>query len=218
MKLFGRAAFLTVLAFSLQAAIIYDNTVGAPVDTDPVLGLGPLYDSFTSPYGAQITGLALIPSGNGNFGGSLNVGLYADQSTTPGPLIANLGTLSDSLLSTSLATYDIALTTNLLLAAGTRYWIGLSGITSTNWSFSDDLTGPGVSGEFFSNQLGTFSNEDGPYQMRLTADLASAIPEPGSFILVFAAAGLLGIGQSRSADRLRAGRQSRRAPERFRLG
>jgi len=200
MKLFGRVAFFMVLAFSLQAAIIYDNTGGARVDTDPVLGLGPLYDSFTSPSGAQITGVALILSGNGNFGGTLNVGLYANQSTTPGALIAALGTLSDSLLSSSLATYDIALTANPLLAAGTRYWIGLSGITSTHWSFSDDLTGPGVTGEFFSNQSGTFSNDNGPYQMRITADLASAIPEPGSFVLVFAAAGLLGLRRLRSAQ------------------
>ena len=86
-----------VLASALNAGVIYDN-IGAPSIAgdcinyfDPVTGacsevLDPsaynLYDSFTSGAAGQITGLQLLLNNADNNSGAVQVGLYADNSTT----------------------------------------------------------------------------------------------------------------------------------------
>jgi len=188
---------LVASAISAKAIPIYNNLAATSDGTVSVGSSGPLYDSFTSASSVQaITGLELALSGpaeivgpelvgpsvsvpGGTGGGTITVGLYSDSSTVPGTLIATLATISDA----SINDYTLSLLTDPVLAASTRYWIGLSDTgTSTAWSLSLDLSGTGVSGEYFANQNGVFPNSDGPYQMTLST---SPVPDAGSTAYLF---------------------------------
>jgi hypothetical protein len=121
--------------------------------------------------------------------------LYADSSTAPGALIATLGEIADSSISGPNDLFDLSLATNPVLAAGTRYWIGLVGFgTSATWNWTLDTSGIGVAGEYFANQDGVFQDVvDGGYQMQVTVG-GGAVPEPSTFALsasAFAALALL---------------------------
>lgn len=82
--------------------------------------------------------------------GSITIGLYADSATSPGALLAVIGTRDDNQLTTSPVDYDIPLLTPFALAAGTRYWIGMS--TSNHslagWGYTGDVSGIGVASEY----------------------------------------------------------------------
>jgi hypothetical protein len=181
-RLLSAVAGVVLLACTLRAGAIYDNTAARSSGTDPVESFGPLYDSFIPDATGNISGLALILKETGSPTGAIDIGLYADSATSPGALITSLGTLNDSDLSSALATYTVTLISNPTVNAGVRYWIGLSGTTSADWSWSSDGTGPGVANEFFANADGVFlNNPNGPYQMDLTTD---AVPEPASAAFV----------------------------------
>ena len=190
MKLDGVLCLAAMLTPTLHAGIVYDNTAAASTDTDPVQSFGPLYDQFMSaPDVARITNLELLLTLNGSAPtGVLDIGLYGDNFGTPGALITSLGTLADTSLTNPIAEYNITLTANPVLAASTQYWIGLFGTTSANWSWSLDTSGPGVSGEEFSNSSGTWPSIDGPYQMAVTT---TPTPEPASVLLLVSGVGLL---------------------------
>jgi hypothetical protein len=198
-------ACLLLFCAGTQAGTVYDSTGQVSVGSDPVQSFGPLYDSFsTGTVSGVLSGLQFILSGSvssvgedfpalDGLGPYTSVGLYADNSTSPGALIATLGTIYDSSLSGSGGLIDLSLVTNPVLAAGTRYWIGLVGFgTSANWYWTDDTSGIGVNGEFFGNASGVFpNNPDGGYQMQVTV---GAVPEPSSLALsagAFAALALL---------------------------
>jgi hypothetical protein len=195
---------LLASAISAKAIPIYDSLAAASSGSDTVgSSWGPLYDSFTSASSVQeITGLELALYGPSTVGpsvavpaivgpGTITVNLYSDSSTTPGTLIATLGTISDASISAGINDYTVSLLSNPLLAASTRYWIGLSDTgDSTGWSWTSDLSGTGVSGEYQANYAGgstvrVFANtaEDGPYQMLLTT--AAAVPDAGSTAYLF---------------------------------
>jgi hypothetical protein len=197
-----KTSFILLLASLLSASltragVIYDNSGAVSSGSDPLLALGPLYDSFTSDSsGNQLTDLALVLLNNGSAtGGNLSIGLYSDSSTTPGVLLGTLGTLSENSLSGTAALYDIPLAGNPTLAPDTRYWIGITDSgTSAVWSWSLDVSGTGVGSEFLSNQNGTFPNSgNGPYQMTVTEGSVTATPEPASVLLIVGSAGLLGV-------------------------
>lgn len=168
---------------SANSIVVYDNMSEASAGADGVDFVGPLYDSFTSDAAEQITGLELMLSGDNTSSGAVDVGLYSDDSTAPGALIAVLGSVEDSALSDTPAIFDITLTAYPLLSDNTRYWIGLSGTTAAEWSYDYDSSGTGVADEFFANQVGVFSNEEDPYQMSVTQGV-SAAPEPSSGLLI----------------------------------
>lgn len=172
------------LASTLTASsvIVYDNTGEASAGADGVDFVGPLYDSFTSMAAEQITGLRLVLSGDDTSPGAVDVGLYADNSTAPGALIAALGVLDDSTLSDTPSIFNITLDAYPLLT-NTRYWIGLTGTTAADWSYDSDSSGFGVADEYFDNQIGMFSNANDPYQMSVTESAPSA-PEPSSGLLI----------------------------------
>jgi hypothetical protein len=176
-------------ALTANSIIVYDSTSEASAGADGVGFLGPLYDSFTSAAAEQITGLRLILNGDNTSSGAVDVGLYADDSTTPGALIAPLGVLNDSTLSDEPATFTIKLTAFPLLS-NTRYWIGLTGTTTAEWSYDSDSSGVGVADEYFANQIGLFSNADDPYQMQVTEG-TSPVPEPPSGLLIAIGAAIL---------------------------
>jgi hypothetical protein len=202
-------AGLALLSLSAQAGtavVVYDSTGQASSGSDAVQGFGPLYDSFsTGTASGALTGLQLLLGGVGGGGDDFkaldglgpytSVGLYADSSTAPGALIATLGEIADSSISGPNDLFDLSLATNPVLAAGTRYWIGLVGFgTSATWNWTLDTSGIGVAGEYFANQDGVFQDVvDGGYQMQVTVG-GGAVPEPSTFALsasAFAALALL---------------------------
>ncbi len=170
---------------SVMAAntIVYDNIGESSAGSDGVDFAGPLYDSFTSVAAGQITDLQLMLAGDDTSTGTLEVGLYADDSASPGQLIDLLGSVYDGGLSDLPAVYDITLTSYPLLSDDTRYWIGLYGATTVEWSYDYDDGGIGVADELFSNQMGVFTNDNDPYQMSVTEG-APVTPEPPSILLI----------------------------------
>jgi hypothetical protein len=200
MKFLQLLCLAGALASALTAnTIIYDNIDESSAGSDGVDFVGPLDNSFTSDSAGQITGLQVMLSGEQTFSGSVDVGLYADNSTTPGELIAVLGILDDGALSDTPAIYDITLTAYPLLTDDTLYWIGLYGTTSAEWSYDYDDSGIGVADEFFSNQIGVFSNDNDPYQMSVTEGVSVA-PEPPSRILIVVGIGFLAMLRRRAAS------------------
>ena len=197
-----RVLWLVCLTGALTCAlsagtIVFGNTGESGIGVDGVDAsfVGPLYDSFTSLDAAgQITDLQIVLSlcteENCPSSGTVDVGLYADSSTTPGTG-SPLGSISDTLLSDTPATYDIPLTAFPVLTADTRYWIGLSGDTMAQWSYESDDSGIGVSGEFFDNQTGVSSDSIGPYQMQVT--VTETTPEPASIFLFLTGAAILAL-------------------------
>jgi hypothetical protein len=185
-------AGLVASASSTKAIPIYDNLGAASGGADPVAPYGPLYDSFTSSGSIQaITGLQLALYGPGG-AGTITVGLFSDSSTAPGALIATLGTIDDATISAGINDYTLSLVSDPLLAASTRYWIGLSDTgQSTSWAWSLDVSGTGVSGEYFANQNRVWPNNTyGPYQMTLSI---GSVPEAGSTTAYLFGLGVAGL-------------------------
>lgn len=178
--------------------IVYNDLSESSAGADGVDFVGPLYDSFTSVGSGQITDLQLILSGDGDGTslGVVQVGLFADDANTPGDLIAVLGTVNDDTFYNMPAIYDVGLTSYPTLADDTRYWIGLSGTTTAEWYYDSDSSGIGVASEFFSNQIGVFSNDNDPYQMSVTERVTEA-PEPSSSLLLVVGASLVALARLR---------------------
>jgi len=177
-----------LLAWSLQAGTIYDSTQQIADGADPIeyagpfVSSGPLYNSFsTGATSGTLSNLELLLGAPLVVDGLIAVGLYSDSSTTPGGLIASLGTVDDSTLTGSYNLVTVILTANPDLSAGTRYWIGLSSdATGARWDYTTDTSGIGVAGEYYSNSSGTSPNVDGGgYQMEVEV---TSTPEPSTFL------------------------------------
>ena len=186
-----KALFMAALmvATSVGATTIYDNLGNPASGTGSVFNSGPLYDSFTTPGAADtLNGLELALSGSGA-AGTLTVGLYS----APGALIATLGTIDETTISSGVHDYVLALSSNPLLAANTRYWIGLSDLGGASWAWSAG-GGVGVAGEFFASRYGTFPNAYGPFMMKVDYD-PRGLPDAGSTasLLGIAVAALAGL-------------------------
>jgi hypothetical protein len=232
----------------VRADILYNNLSNAPgsiLGTFPIgtfpNGTGPEGDSFAtgaSPF--SLTDVVLKLQGVHD-SASFNVTLFSDNNTicTPGPVctggpltplytIAN--NISDNSLSTSLADDQFSLASPQTLAANTRYWIIASSNdnSGTLWSYSEDLSGVGVTGEFnisafttsgaglvpnsndsvknpgcFGTTTGgtTFDNCT-PYQMEIAGN---TVPEPGGLgIVSIGLAGLVGVVRRRKHSQNRA--------------
>lgn len=197
-----------------------NNTPGSILGTFPIGaltqvagGTGPQGDSFStgsSPF--LLTDVFLKLQGVQD-SASFSVSLFSDNSTMclPGPvcsggpltLLDTIATVSDNSLSTSLANYDFSLASPLELAANTRYWIMASSTngSGTLWSYTQDLSGVGVAGEFNDTAFGMFPNtaditavncfvaEPGgttadqctPFQMEV---VGTTVPEPSTLLLL----------------------------------
>ncbi len=176
-----------VLCGSLQAStVLFDNIAAFPDGSDPIAAIGPLFDSFST--GANSGALSVVEfalSGDPTSGGSISVDLFADNSSSAGSLLANLGMIDDSQLGSVPNVVVLNLASGPTLAANTRYWIGLTGPSSSGaWDWSLDVTGTGVANEFLQNVFGTFAADQGVYQMQVQISGASnATPEPASLFL-----------------------------------
>jgi PEP-CTERM motif len=176
-------------AGQVRAQALYDNLAASTTLSDPIASFGPLADSFSTGGSAVvINDLKLLlnsPTSNSTF----DVRLLSDSSTSPGSLIAVLGTIPESSIGTTNTIIDVPFSP-ISLNANTRYWIQLTGADGSValWAWSSDTSGPGVAGEFFANSNGVFTNDNGPYQMQLLA----AVPEPTTWALI--GVGTLGTG------------------------
>jgi hypothetical protein len=188
--------------------IIYNNIGESSAGADGVDFAGrPLHYSLTSVTARQETDLQPILSGVDTSSDAVDVGVYADNSTTSGELMAVFGDVDDSLLSDTPDVYDITLTAFPLLTDGTLYWFGLSGTTSVEWYYNYDMNGIGIAEKLFANQTGAYSNYYDPYQISVKEGV-SVTPEPSGTLLVTAGLGVLALLPRRAALRLNRRRTS----------
>jgi hypothetical protein len=182
-----------------NADFIYNNLNAVTEGADSVAAVGPLADSFsTGASSINLSDIMVKLSGDPSSPGSISVRFLSDSSTSPGSVLATVGTLADGSLSNSLSVFDFPLTTPYNLDANTRYWVQLisTNNSTANWAFSFDTTGVGVTNEFFANTNGVFPNIDGPYQMAVGTP--AGVPEPASLTLLgIGAVGALGYGWRR---------------------
>ena len=197
------APFLLLLVPQAKAGVLYGNLSAQIGFQDHVTGtgaqaFGPLYASFSTGANASaLTGLELrLGADDPADGGSFAVSLLADASSNPGALLASLGMVFDSMLSSAQSSViDLPIGPAIPLAANTRYWIELSSDnTSATWAYTLDLSGVGTSGEYYDNLGGVYANNSadwpGAYQMSVTA-----VPEPLSIVLL--TSGLVGLSMIR---------------------
>ncbi len=180
-------------ASAANADTVYNNLPPFSVDGADPVAAGPLADSFstgTSSFTMNEVALSLVSMGNTN--GSITVSLLSDSAGSPGSLLTTIGTLGDP-NNLVVTTYDFSSFTPVLLAANTRYWIELtSNIQDPNnlngqyWTFSNDLSGPGVANEFNLSTTGTVQANavNSPYQMGVFGMASNVIPEPTSVVLL----------------------------------
>jgi hypothetical protein len=175
--------------------IVFDSITGAaPAGSDSISALGPIYASFDSESNSgPISLLELVlrePSPPDSQ--AIDVGLYADNSATPGALISTLGTISDSSLGSAYTVFTVNLTANPDLISNARYWIGLTSTGTAKWAYTGDTSGAGVSGQYYSNSFGTLPDADGPYMMQVALS-STAVPEPSAFFPLIGTAGILAV-------------------------
>jgi hypothetical protein len=114
--------------------------------------------------------------------GSTTIGLYADDSTSPGALLDVLGTITDSSLPYgSYAQYN--LTPAVSLAPDAMYWIGITALNAdlVSWEEANDASGIGTTGEyFFWNSAPVAPDREGPFGLEVSV---TAVPEPSTLAL-----------------------------------
>jgi hypothetical protein len=179
-----------------SAAVLYDNlsaTSGESESTGVLYGTGPLYDSFsTGTSSFDFVDVTLALTGNPRDGGSWGAALLVDDSGAPGSAIYSWN-YPDSILTLS---GTMTLGASVLLNPDSRYWIVVVSLdsllpTEVQWSYSKDISGVGVAGEYWADDGGQYSNGSGhgPFQM------AVATPEPSTWaMLLLGFAGVCFIG------------------------
>jgi hypothetical protein len=194
-KLFLLMAFAGfVLVGTTRADELFDNLGNVGTGADPTgSDWGPLADSFSTGSSAfDFNSLTVILSGTASTG-STTAYLLSDSSTSPGSVLEEIGTISESGLSNAPSLFSLS--TSFILAPNTTYWIELtSGDNNTDWQWTLDPSGVGTAGQSFANFEGSgdwnvFSEVNGPYQMAVAG---KSVPEPSSVYLLLG--GLLAIG------------------------
>jgi hypothetical protein len=210
---FWAVALSAMLALSGTAHAgqdLYNNINAVSGGTDAVTDNGPMADSFSTGASAfTLTDVSLLLEGAApppRQGippeGSITVYLLSDSGTSPGSTIATLGTLLDSAVGASLAVYDF--TTDIVLAADTRYWIEVVAAngSQTQWSWSQDLTGTGVANEYFSNVNGVWANNPlGGYQMEIADNPSPPVPEPAGWTVLLVGGAFMAARRARRPAR-----------------
>lgn len=186
--------FFASMATNAQT-IRYDNLSAIPNGADVINSIEPLFDSFKSGSNPErLVDLRLGLSGTQR-PGTVSIALYGDSNFEPGTYLTTLGTLDGQTLSTGNNAYQVPLLTHPLLDPNTRYWIVVTDTGSSQWVWSEDDTGIGVSGERFGHQTSIFDNAGGAYLMQLSTGPISVPDTANSGSLL--AATLLGLALAR---------------------
>jgi hypothetical protein len=195
MKAMIMAALL--MSGAAQATTLYDNLGAHQDDFDSIAEMAPIADSFSTsgtPFVFKDLKLLLrygitLPGDDGNPPGvpAINdVFLLADNATFPGAVLAHLGSFFDTDLPLTFQPIDFTFAP-IVLNPDTRYWIETTAKIGSHaeWSFSLDISGPGVANEFWiTRETPTAApNVLGPYQMRISDE----IPEPITVLLLLGA-------------------------------
>ncbi len=202
------AAVIGLGAASASAQVLYNNTAQATVGSDSITQHNYLSASFLSgPAAGTLNDVMLVLSAATPSDGYVtNVSLYSFTTALAGPqtLLATLGQVADSVLSSTPSVVDVTVTTPVLLAANTEYWIELTdsfsgglltsaGTPTTSatsvgasWGYELDDTGTGVAGQVYTQGTTGGANINGAYQMAVTE-----VPEPASWLVMLA--GVIGL-------------------------
>jgi uncharacterized protein (TIGR03437 family) len=132
--------------------------------------------------------LALLPPPSSG----TSVALFSDSSTHPGALLQAIGTLADTSLPMSGAKlFDFPVTPSIQLSANTRYWIVFASAASSpaGLVWSEDSSGTGVASQFNLYDGEIFSNSNGPYQLKITAQNNSLVPSLSGTLSITGAKG-----------------------------
>jgi hypothetical protein len=210
------ASVLLASVGGAQATVLYDNTGVTTGLADAVGSIGPNYNSFTTDATGSIDTVTLLLDNGGtpNPDGTIEVAIYDNgPGNFPNNLVVGLGTINDTQLT---ATPSLFALTSLGLSgfdSDTRYWIGLTdissvGTTAIDWLGAVDSSGTGVAGEWSADNLAIVPNGDGtsgtglPNEMCVSDNSGtgacavtlslSVAPEPASFGLF--GVGLVGLG------------------------
>jgi hypothetical protein len=215
----GAIPFILGLAASAQAGTVtlYDNLAESVTGVQSVAdvgfgGFGPAYSSFSTGGGTiTLTDVTVRLYADNYDTGGVSVDLFSDSGTFPGGLLAHLGTVTDLTIYNATggtaadSAADFLVTASYLLAANTRYWIGLSqdgaAFTYASWAYTDNTNGTGVSNEYRSMPPLAFAiPNDGfgfpsPNLMRVTGDAAAmaATPLPGALPMFAGGAAVLSL-------------------------
>jgi hypothetical protein len=194
-RTFQRVLFPVLLStFSLHAeVVVFDDTQNAPGGGLSLFSGA--YGSFTSDGDSgQLMSLILGLNGNPRKGVTEEtIALYADNSTSPGSLLATLATVLDTAFPAS-GLYNVALNSNPNLDPNTRYWIGITGGSSVaGWQTTAD-TGTGVANEYYALGSSVISNSDqfgsSPVVMEVTETGDAVTPEPSTWAMMLTAIGV----------------------------
>ena len=184
------AGFVAASA-SASGAVLFDSLGTASAGAGHT-GLGKILGaSFSTGSSSVILGdVSVLIEDVPSDGGTFQISLLSDTSTSPGATLAASANLPDSDLSTSFTLQTVDFGTSL--AANTRYWIQLSSTSATGigWSYTNDFSGPGVANEFWDDD-GVNPNSGGPYQMEVSTSTA-ATPEPSTWAMLLV--GFAGLG------------------------
>ncbi|HTW67952.1 MAG TPA: choice-of-anchor R domain-containing protein [Bryobacteraceae bacterium] len=172
---------LMISVAGLDADTIFDNLAYGSGSDDSVAS-GALAASFSTGASAFSFNDLMISLSDPEIsdGGSVDVTLYSDTSTTPGSLLDTLGIILDSSLTTTNSSVDLSGFGTISLASDTRYWIELTaaGTSSAAWQYATPASGGlGTAGEFYYYGGTSYSDADGGFLMSISGT-ASAVPEP----------------------------------------
>ena len=178
---------------SSNAAIGYNS----PTNFNVIYAQG--FTTGTSLYDLNSFDLPLAVTGAGN--GSPQLQIYSDNAGNPGTAL-NATFTNPTFGAQSL--YNLSLSTTFAMSASTSYWLVLSDTTAAsqtkfNWFYSDSFSAPTAqngSGLTYLaaarslNGGAAWTTNNGFAQTGITVN-ATAVPEPGTYVLVVIATGVM---------------------------